>query len=255
MIPEKAINPIALTVQFQGIARDSILSDTIKICLVCSAEFLVPKWRADRAKYCSNTCTGIASRSKPNTRCTSCGKEFHKKASSKTNARIGNFCSVDCLSSAKSEFYLGERNPNFRGKNTDYDGYLYTSYARKFIYSPKLHREVAFTHLGCAPENTHVHHRDCNVSNNDPYNLVVLTASDHKWLHKQFGNATLWAVVHEKINAKEVCNWSDNPERAKRLMLLDCVTQGMLINRFGYSVEDAISAYGAEVDVEIVEIT
>ena len=40
--------------------------------------------------------------------------------------------------------------------------------------------------------------------NNDPENLVVLNNSDHRWLYKQYGNATQWAFIHEKVKLEEL---------------------------------------------------
>lgn len=57
--------------------------------------------------------------------------------------------------------------------------------------------------------------------NNDPENLAVLTISDHKWLHKQFGVAVLWAFCRGRIESETLVAWSDDRERAKRLLPLN----------------------------------
>jgi len=68
------------------------------------------------------------------------------------------------------------------------------------------------------PEGYCIHHRDCNIYNNDPSNLALLTNSDHRWIHKQYGNATLWAFCNNKVSLEDLISWSNNPERAKNLL-------------------------------------
>jgi hypothetical protein len=70
-----------------------------------------------------------------------------------------------------------------------------------------------------------VHHRDCNKRNNIPENLVVLSVSDHKWMHHQFGSAALNAYFFGKIDLDTLVGWSDNKERAARLLPLNLFSQ------------------------------
>ena len=70
-----------------------------------------------------------------------------------------------------------------------------------------------------------MHHRDCNVDNNTPENLVLLINSEHRWLHKQFGSATLWAFINEKIKLETLLQWTDDIEKAKRLLPLNLLEQ------------------------------
>jgi hypothetical protein len=95
------------------------------------------------------------------------------------------------------------------------------------LKSIKLHQAVCCEVLGIEkiPKGLHVHHRDCDVMNNSPENLVVLNASDHKWLHKQYGIASLWAHFHGKIDSESLCDWSDDRQRARRLLDLKVTDQ------------------------------
>lgn len=34
-------------------------------------------------------------------------------------------------------------------------------------------------------------------------------------LHKQYGNATLWAFIHEKVKLEEIISWSNDPKKVK----------------------------------------
>lgn len=91
----------------------------------------------------------------------------------------------------------------------------------------KLHQAVCCEILGVQRigNGLHVHHRDCDIMNNDPKNLAVLGASDHKWLHKQYGVATLWAFMKGKVGLEELISWSDDRSRAKRLLEIDVTMQ------------------------------
>lgn len=202
-----------------------------KSCLICEKEFSVIDRRKDTAKYCGTSCRDIGLQGVKDTPCKQCGTMFHRKPYRKKTNKLGFFCSIACLASYKSIAYLGENNPNNRYRETDYDGYP--------IYSPqcpegfvngkkvKIHIAVAMETLGLdkIPKGFHVHHRDCNVMNNVPTNLVVLSTSDHVWLHKQFGRATLWAYMQGKIKAEDLVSWSDDPERANYILMLDVTQQ------------------------------
>jgi len=90
-----------------------------------------------------------------------------------------------------------------------------------------LHKLVVLETLGVSKikKGLCIHHRDCQTENNFPQNLVVLTTSDHWWLHKQFGNAGLWAFCNGKLSLDEACSWSNNPELARRLLPMNVVDQ------------------------------
>lgn len=179
---------------------------------------------------CSVKCSSILRKNKTvkNTECTQCKILFHLKESSKRRYKRvhGYFCSTKCVSDFRKIKYLGENNPNFRIQvDKDSDGY-------KLIYLPtfgriKLHHKVVFEILNInkIPKNYHVHHRDCNRNNNDPINLVIINNSDHRWLHKQFGNATLWAYLNNKVSLDELIKWTNDIERAKRLLPISVLDQ------------------------------
>lgn len=214
-----------------------------KICAHCAGTF---DTRRDAAKYCSRACSaravGPTLRAVDNTTCTQCGKGFHIKESQKRRyARThGYFCSVACHSIARKSINLGSGNPNYKGRNYDSDGYRLHVPSSPHVLGfkrMKLHTAVALEALGVPeiPKGLHVHHRDCNVENNAPTNLAVLSISDHKWLHKQFGSATLWAFMQGKVKLAALCSWSDDPARAKRLLALDVTHQsaGDLVGLLG----------------------
>ena len=201
-------------------------------CEVCNRPFEAATYRQFTAVTCSVECRSARQLKPPNATCACCGVAFRQKPSQATRyaRNLGAFCSVACLARFKSTAYFQERNPNWKGKNVDHDGYK--------IYVPagpratgaraiKLHQFVVFETLGISAllPGTHIHHRDCDILNNQPDNLAVLTISDHKWLHKQFGNATLWAYTKGRVTADELATWSDSPQRASRLLPISVLTQ------------------------------
>lgn len=55
--------------------------------------------------------------------------------------------------------------------------------------------------------------------------LALLSWSDHRWLHKNFGNATLWAYINNKVTLDEICSWCRDSEKAKILLQTNIITQ------------------------------
>ena len=204
-------------------------------CKHCSKEFSVRPCKAETAKYCSKECKWAFNNwsSEPNTVCTQCDKEFHLKPSAKKRYKRthGYFCSNICVSNFRSSgVYSGAKNPNYK-KGLDHDGYkrLEAEHCNRlgFGIGMKLHQAVCCEVLGIKKitKGFHVHHRDCDILNNVPENLVILSISDHKWLHKQFGNATLWAHYHKKVSTNTLVSWSDDKERALRLLDINVTMQ------------------------------
>lgn len=91
----------------------------------------------------------------------------------------------------------------------------------------KAHQAVAFDILGInkIPKGYCIHHRDTMTINNSPENLCFLSGSDHAWLHKQYGNATLYAFMNNKIDLESLIDWSTDKEKAKRLLPLNLLNQ------------------------------
>lgn len=209
----------------------------ILTCIHCSTVFSVPAGRKDSAKFCSRHCSDVHPRVRHSVLCRECGTEFFKKESEARKTVWGNFCSTKCSDIVRSRMNLGDKNPNFKGRLFDQDGYqLFTPQAslRLGLGRMKVHTAVALTAIGLikAPPKLHVHHRDCNIQNNEPSNLVFMTPSDHKWLHKQYGSATLAAISGGRISIDEVALWSDDPRRAHILLISDVTSQGVLMNYF-----------------------
>lgn len=203
-----------------------------KLCTECAKPFSVIRSRAVTAKYCSTTCRDLGRIAAPNQTCSTCGAAFHMKQSqiARYARNIGTFCSNKCAATAKVVAYTGEKNPNYRGRTADQDGYrLFTPQASFLLglKKMKLHQAVCCEVLGILkmPKNVHIHHRDCDIQNNVPENLSVLSTSDHKWIHKQFGIASLWAYVHGKVSLETLIDWADDKDRARKLLPLNVLMQ------------------------------
>ena len=208
-----------------------------KLCIHCGKEFTVPFARRDTAKFCSRLCSDSHPRKHNEVQCRECGKLFPMKESqSQRNNRMGNFCSSQCNSNARSRLYSGDKNPNWKGgRNFDSDGYaIYSDVAsRKLgLGTLKVHQANVLIHLGLKkiPQRMHVHHRDCDRTNNDIDNLQLINASDHKWIHHQFGVATLRAIQSGLLDVAEAASWSDDVIRATGILMQNIESQRLLMN-------------------------
>lgn len=71
-----------------------------------------------------------------------------------------------------------------------FNGFLYQKYSDRPYYERVgghyfLHRDTWIYYKGEIPEGYHIHHKDENTSNNTIENLEMLTAEDHRELHKE----------------------------------------------------------------------
>lgn len=209
----------------------------VKQCKNCNSEYSVRQVEAEKSKFCSRKCKWDFNgwSSEPNTTCTNCGLRFRMPESRKKRYKRtdGYFCSNSCLAEHRKTSYKGSKNPNYRNIKCDQDGFLTVNRVNvkdsnrfSMVKERKLHRAVCAESLGVLKmSGLVVHHRDCDVENNTKENLAVMTESDHRWIHKQYGNATLWAFMHEKVSLEDLISWSDNKERANRLLLLHVENQ------------------------------
>jgi len=195
-------------------------------CAVCGKQLEIFPTRAPKFRTCSRKCKGIWLRKlapKVEKLCVVCKKPFKTKQSH-LGRRV--YCSKQCQGSAYATKYLAEHNPNYRGRTENWDGYpMKVDY--KTHKTMPIHKAVVleFLEVEKLGKNWTIHHRDCNVHNPVLENLAVLSRSDHKWLHKQFGNAGLWAYMRQKVSLDVLISWSNDPERARRLLLLNVTQQ------------------------------
>jgi len=191
-------------------------------CGICEKEEMVPPSRAKRYATCSKSCMGKRAAVNLDTKveltCKSCGKRFRVKQSYGPKTK---FCSRVCLGKDFSERYKSEGNPNYKALSVDSDGYPLRKGRLDRI--DKVHIAVACEVLGISaiPKGYQVHHKDGDVFNNEPENLAVITTSEHRWLHHQFGLAVLKAWGKGEVSLDQLIRWSDNPIKAERLLVLN----------------------------------
>ena len=193
--------------------------NVVKKCLFCGNEYVIPHWRIAKSKFCSRECSDKSKLANGNTVCTNCGKSFHMKDSAKRryNRKIGFFCSKDCLSQYRKEYFKGANNHQYGKKghlNKSFIGKERTKINKKcietYVYSPNRidadrsgrvlkHRLIAEENWMLFDPNAFyekdgqyvlkkgyvVHHKDGNHNNNEISNLDVLTRSQHTILHNK----------------------------------------------------------------------
>lgn len=202
------------------------------VCKICGKTEKVYPSRAKRYFTCSLKCMAEYNRNKYSEnitkQCDCCGTKFNTKTSHLNRRK---YCSKQCQAIAYTTRYNGKNNPNYRHRTSNTDGYCVDIVNGK---SKTIHVAVVYEYLNISNHNGyHIHHRDCNKHNNVLSNLVVITNSDHLWLHKQFGNATLWAYCNGKIQKDTLIEWSDNKERARNLLDLTVLQQDSAVLKLG----------------------
>ena len=202
-----------------------------KVCEHCGINYTVPHWRSS-SMYCSRDCSDKSKIAKKELTCCQCGANFHMKKSQQLRygRRLGYFCSSSCLAENKRISYSGDKNPNYKGRTEDADGYALIDIKSSRLLNcsvKRLHQAVCCEIIGSEtiPDGYVVHHRDCDKRNNTPENLLLVTPSDHRWIHKQFGSATLWAYMNGFIKIEDMILWSNDKERCKRLIPVSVIDQ------------------------------
>lgn len=97
--------------------------------------------------------------------------------------------------------------------------------------SKRVHVAVVheFLNIDKTPEGYNIHHRNCNRMDNRIENLVLLTDSEHRWLHQEFGNAILNAVFNGDIDMNKLISFSKDSEKAEKLLKLCILDQKDII--------------------------
>ena len=69
----------------------------------------------------------------------------------------------------------------------------------------RLHRVVWKHYNGSIPRRAHIHHRDLDTNNNQPDNLVCVTADEHLSFHGKLraGESAVWLAEHARPSAAE----------------------------------------------------
>ena len=197
------------TKELEGLVRVENHNNKIEICKYCGVEFEKSK-KHKLGKFCSNKCSVEYRKynNDPNCKCPVCGLEFYMKQS-QINKNKTTTCGIVCSNKLRSLNLKGEGNHQFGlkgNKNSSFkDGEtLKDKYIR--VYSPDhphcdksgrvlKHRLIAENYLLNEYNSVDingikylsldfaVHHLDLNKLNNNLDNLIVLTHSQHTFLH------------------------------------------------------------------------
>lgn len=208
----------------------SVDGKVTRVCQHCAKTFVTQN-NSHEYKFCSHRCSADNTKASLESECSVCGNRFHRKSYHRNKTK-NMTCSRECTAILRQTLYRGKDNPNYKARNYTCDGYVLTPPHAESrsdgIVEALLHKAICCEVLGVnkvSGKFMHVHHRDCDKFNNKASNLVILNLSDHRWLHAQFGNATLWAYQKGKITLDNLMSWSDDPDRARRLLDLSVLDQ------------------------------
>lgn len=225
------------------------------ICANCNKEEYVNESRYKKYTTCSVKCLGEYNSKRYSENitkiCCICDKSFKTK---KSHLDRRKYCSKLCQALAYKERYCGTHNPNYRHRTVDDDNYKVDTRSGKSI---AIHIAVVYEHLNITSHKGYsIHHRDCNKHNNELSNLVLLNRNDHMWIHKQYGGATLWAYCNNKVSKESLIEWSDDKERAIRLLDLTVLKQNsavLKLDEFRESPEMDNLEPSSEKDIKVSE--
>ncbi len=148
---------------------------TVK-CLICLKEFYGKPFFLKRghAKYCSQICMRIGSRTGKMMKCHSCGKEAYKtKKALRVSKSKKYFCTKSCQTKWRNSVFIGPKHANWK------EG--------KFAYRSVLTRHKVPKVCGiCRTKDGRVlavHHVDHSRINNSISNLAWLCHNCHFLLH------------------------------------------------------------------------
>lgn len=149
----------------------------LKICVCCSKEYHVPKYREQITKYCSKDCLNKGQYLSIIKICPTCLKEF--RVSNSRQKQI--YCSELCKHTTKIN--IKDRRKASKISSILSRGTVSSRQLRKYIFNTRIpkcevcsYSEYLF--------NIDIHHIDGNALNNTDSNLAMLCVMCHRKLHK-----------------------------------------------------------------------
>ncbi len=145
-------------------------------CKICSKKFYGKPFFLKRghAKYCSQKCMRVGSRTGRIVNCHSCGKEVYKtqKALKGSKSKM-YFCTKSCQTKWRNSVFIGPKHANWKSGRYSYKSVMLRNKVPKIckICKNKDGRVLA------------VHHLDKNKKNNNLSNLIWLCHNCHFLVH------------------------------------------------------------------------
>ena len=167
-------------------------------CANCNKTEMVNNCRAKKYLTCSRKCLGEYKSKKYSQKvevtCPICEKNFTIKQS---HVKRRVCCSMNCINEYRSKFRTGSNNPNYKLIETIENGIKKKNYNR---YKEPYHKIVRdYFNVPTSIKGYDIHHRDCDDTNNEITNLVLLPRNAHMLLHRYLGNILLRAYAKNLI--------------------------------------------------------
>lgn len=148
-----------------------------------------------------------------NVKCKICWKEIYVKPWRYREDKMWYTCSREHSRRLRVEYYLWKNNPNYKWRDTTYDWTSRLALIPK-LWNVKINDVVMKIMLWIKekPKWYEIHHKDCNINNNNPDNLVLLNKKDHQLLHKNFWRVWLIMIAEWKLSIEDAAkySWYDN---------------------------------------------
>ena len=145
-------------------------------CLICLKEFYGKPFflKQGHAKYCSQKCMRIGSKTGKIVNCHACGKEVYKtKKALRVSKSKTYFCTKSCQTKWRNSVFVGPKHANWKDGRHSYKSVMLRNKVPKFC---KL----------CKNEDSRVlavHHLDHNRKNSNLSNLIWLCHNCHFLVH------------------------------------------------------------------------
>lgn len=206
-------------------------------CKACLKQFYVPRYRVEKAKFCSVECQNHRQYERFFFTCEGCGKQCEDSPSRRNYKK--KFCSMECRCHTRKsdkERRLEIKAHNILKRGTNLRGlrrYFFTIYEKKCAICS--YDEYDF----CLD----LHHIDKDCTNNLPDNIIVLCVICHRKLHKKIINLE-GIMPLKKGSSKKVISSNIateiNAGKKKRSSCSDCLQQSQ-------QRKEAIIEYGRHV--------
>lgn len=148
----------------------------IVLCKICSKEFYGKPFflKRGQAKYCSQECMRVGSKTGKIVKCHSCDKSVYKTQKAlRVSKSKTYFCTKSCQTKWRNSVFVGPRHANWKDGKHSYKSVILRNKIPKFC---KLCKNNDYRVLA-------VHHIDQNRKNNSISNLVWLCHNCHHLVH------------------------------------------------------------------------